>query len=120
MGFGHAVYRTDDPRSTLLREVAQELGGARAELAVEVERLIVDALAELKPGRQLYTNVEYYAGVVMEAAGLPPELFTPTFAVSRVIGWTANVLEQATDNRIIRPSARYTGPLAPQPVPELA
>lgn len=119
MGFGHAVYRTDDPRSTLLREVALELGGDRVELAVQVERLIVETLAELKPGRQLYANVEYYAGVVMEAAGLPPELFTPTFAVSRVIGWTANVLEQATDNRIIRPSARYVGPPAPQPVPEL-
>ncbi|HRW38317.1 MAG: CBS domain-containing protein [Acidimicrobiales bacterium] len=117
MGFGHAVYRTDDPRSVLLRSVAEGLGGERAELAIAVERLIVDTLAELKPGRQLYANVEYYAGVVMEAAGLPPELFTPTFAVSRVIGWCANILEQATDNRIIRPSARYVGPPAPQPVP---
>ncbi|MEZ5179496.1 MAG: citrate/2-methylcitrate synthase [Acidimicrobiales bacterium] len=120
MGFGHAVYKTDDPRSTLLRDVAVGLGGARAELAVEVERLIVDTLAEVKPGRQLYANVEYYAGVVMEAAGIPPELFTPTFAVSRVIGWTANVLEQATDNRIIRPSARYVGPPPPQPVLDVA
>lgn len=117
MGFGHAVYRTDDPRSVLLRSVAQRLGGERAELAVAVERQIVDALAELKPGRQLYANVEYYAGVVMEAAGLDPELFTPTFAVSRVVGWCANVIEQAADNRIIRPSARYVGPPAPAPVP---
>ncbi len=120
MGFGHAVYKTDDPRSVLLREVAQRLGGPRAELAVQVERLIVDTLAELKPGRELYANVEYYAGVVMEAAGLPPSLFTPTFAVSRVIGWCANVAEQAADNRIIRPSARYVGPPAPQPVPAVA
>lgn len=119
MGFGHAVYRTDDPRSTFLREVAQELGGDRADLAVAVECHIVAALAELKPGRQLYANVEYYAGVVMEAAGLPPELFTPTFAVSRTIGWTANILEQAADNRIIRPSARYVGPPPPVPVPEI-
>jgi citrate synthase len=117
MGFGHAVYKTDDPRSTLLREVAQRLGGPRAEFATQVERLIVDTLAEVKPGRQLYANVEFYAGVVMEAAGLPPELFTPTFAVSRVIGWCANVMEQAADNRIIRPSARYVGPVPPQPVP---
>lgn len=117
MGFGHAVYKTDDPRSTLLREVAQRLGGSRADLAVEVERLVVDTLAELKPGRELYANVEYYAGVVMETVGLPPVLFTPTFAVSRVIGWCANVLEQATNNRIIRPSARYVGPPPPQPVP---
>lgn len=120
MGFGHAVYRTDDPRSTLLRQIALQLGGERAEFAAQVERAIVDTLAELKPGRQLYANVEFYAGVVMEAAGLPPELFTPTFAVSRTIGWCANVLEQATDNRIIRPSARYVGPPAPQPVPVLA
>ncbi|MCU1352695.1 MAG: citrate (Si)-synthase [Acidimicrobiales bacterium] len=117
MGFGHAVYKTDDPRSLLLRRVAQELGGPRVDLAVEVERQIVATLAELKPGRQLYANVEYYAGVVMERCGLPPELFTPTFAVSRMIGWSANVLEQAADNRIIRPSARYVGPEAPQPVP---
>ncbi len=116
MGFGHAVYRTDDPRSVLLRDVAQRLGGDRADMAVAVERLIVASLAELKPGRELYANVEYYAGVVMEAAGLPPSLFTPTFSVSRVIGWCANVLEQATDNRIIRPSARYVGPPPPQPV----
>lgn len=117
MGFGHAVYKTDDPRSVLLRRVAQDLGGPRADMAVAVERLIVDTLAEVKPGRELYANVEYYAGVVMEAAGLPPALFTPTFAVSRVIGWCANIGEQAADNRIIRPSARYVGPPAPQPVP---
>ncbi len=117
MGFGHAVYRTADPRSVLLREVAQRQGGPRVEMAVEVERLIVDTLAELKPGRELYANVEYYAGVVMECAGLPPTLFTPTFSVSRVIGWCANILEQAADNRIIRPSARYVGPPPPQPVP---
>lgn len=119
MGFGHAVYRTEDPRSALLRSVAQRLGGERAELAVAVEQHVVDALAELKPGRQLYANVEYYAGVVMEAAGLPPELFTPTFAVSRVIGWCANVMEQAGDRHIIRPSARYVGPPPPAPVPPI-
>jgi citrate synthase len=120
MGFGHAVYRTDDPRSLLLRRIGQQLGGDRIDFAVAVERQIVDTLAELKPGRQLYPNVEFYAGVVMERCGLPPELFTPTFAVSRVIGWCANVLEQADDNRIIRPSARYVGPEPPQPVPALA
>jgi len=117
MGFGHAVYRTDDPRSLLLRRIGQQLGGDRIDFAVAVERQIVDTLAELKPGRQLYPNVEFYAGVVMERCGLPPDLFTPTFAVSRVIGWCANVLEQADDNRIIRPSARYVGPEPPQPVP---
>jgi citrate synthase len=117
MGFGHRVYKTDDPRSVLMRSVAQRLGGDRQALAVQVEQTVVDVLAELKPGRELYANVEFYAGVVMEASGLPPELFTPTFASSRVIGWCANILEQAADNRIIRPSARYVGPPPPQPVP---
>jgi citrate synthase len=119
MGFGHRVYRTDDPRSLLLKSVAQRLGGPMADFAVEVERTVVDVLAELKPGRELYANVEFYAGVVMDRCGLPRELFTPTFASSRVIGWCANILEQAADNRIIRPSARYVGPPPPQPVPAL-
>ena len=78
--------------------------------ATQVEQTVVDVLAELKPGRELYANVEFYAGVVMDRCGLPRELFTPTFASSRVIGWCANILEQAADNRIIRPSARYVGP----------
>ena len=120
MGFGHAVYRTEDPRSRLLRAVAQQLGGPLAELAVEVERTVVEVLAELKPGRELYANVEFYAGVVMAACGVPAEMFTPTFASSRVIGWSANVLEQAADPKIIRPSARYVGPPPPQPVPSIA
>ena len=119
MGFGHAVYRTDDPRAALLRGIAQERGGRLAEFATEVEKTVVRVLAELKPGRSLNTNVEFWAGVVMEQAGLARDLFTPTFTVSRVIGWTANVLEQAQDSKIIRPSARYTGLPAPQPVPEL-
>ncbi len=119
MGFGHAVYRTEDPRSRMLRHVAQQLGGPLADLAVEVERCVVEVLAELKPGRELYANVEFYAGVVMAACGVPPEMFTPTFASSRVIGWSANVLEQARDPKIIRPIARYVGPPPPQPVPPL-
>src|SRR5882762_822012 len=119
MGFGHAVYRTDDPRSVFLRGVAKRLGAAKLGFAEQVERTVVEVLNELKPGRNLYANVEYYAGVVMEEAGLPRDLFTPTFASSRVIGWCANILEQAADNRIIRPSARYVGPPPPEPVPEL-
>ncbi|CAN5195909.1 hypothetical protein BH24ACT1_BH24ACT1_13100 [soil metagenome] len=119
MGFGHRIYKTEDPRSALLRELAQRLGGDKAEFAATVERTIVEVLAELKPGRELYANVEFYAGVVMERCGIPPAMFTPTFASSRVIGWCANILEQASDNRIIRPSARYVGPPPPQPVPEL-
>ncbi|MFF8321446.1 citrate synthase/methylcitrate synthase [Streptomyces bobili] len=116
MGFGHAVYRTEDPRSRMLREIAQRFGGPRVDFAVEVERQVEAILAELKPGRELHTNVEFYAGVVMEFCGLPREMFTPTFAAARVVGWSANILEQAQDKKIIRPAARYVGPRAPVPV----
>jgi citrate synthase len=118
MGFGHRVYKTDDPRSTMLRGVAERLGGPMVDLAKAIERKAIEVLAEMKPGRQLYTNVEFYAGVVMDTCGVPREMFTPTFASSRVIGWTSHVLEQAADNRLIRPSAHYTGPPPPQPVPD--
>jgi citrate synthase len=103
----------------LARQLADEDAGSAAlvGLAETVERRVVELLAELKPGRALHANVEFYAGVVMQLAGLPRELFTPTFAVARVIGWTTHVLEQATDSKIIRPSARYVGPPAPQPLP---
>jgi citrate synthase len=117
MGFGHRVYKTDDPRSVMLRSVAERLGGSKVEFAEQVERVAIEVLAELKPGRKLYTNVEFYAGVVMDTCGVPREMFTPTFASSRVIGWTAHILEQAADNRLIRPSAQYVGPPPPQPVP---
>jgi citrate synthase len=120
MGFGHAVYRTDDPRSLLLREIARSLGGPTVDLALEVEQRVVAVLAEAKPGRSIYANVEFYAGVVMAACGIPAAMFTPTFTASRLVGWCANILEQADDPRIIRPSARYVGPPAPQPVPPFA
>ncbi|MFG3660408.1 citrate synthase/methylcitrate synthase [Streptomyces sp. NPDC047706] len=110
MGFGHPVYRTEDPRSRMLRGIAQEFGGPLVDFAVEVERRVETILAELKPGRELHTNVEFYAGVVMELCGLPREMFTPTFAAARVVGWSANILEQSQDSKIIRPAARYVGP----------
>jgi len=115
MGFGHAVYRTVDPRSTLLREIAEGLGGELVERAVAVEAEVLATLAELKPGRPLPSNVEYYAGVVMATVGLPREMFTPTFAVSRTIGWCAHAVEQAAVGKLIRPAARYIGP-PPTPV----
>lgn len=110
MGFGHAVYRAPDPRSALLREVAERLGGDLVEFATAVEAEILVTLAELKPGRPLPSNVEFYAGVVMETAGLPRSMFTPTFAVSRTVGWCAHIVEQAAAGKLIRPSSRYVGP----------
>lgn len=116
MGFGHPIYRTEDPRSRMLKEIARGFGGDRVETAVAVEAAILDALEQLKPGRALNTNVEYYAGLVMEQCQIPAEMFTPTFAAARVVGWTAHILEQAAGSKIIRPSARYVGPAAPEPV----
>lgn len=125
MGFGHAVYSADDPRSVMLRGVARRIAvgdDARqfVAFAEATETGVIAVLDRLKPGRQLRTNVEFYAGVVMQLCGIPPEMFTPTFASSRVIGWCANVLEQAADNKIIRPSARYIGPPPAQPIAAIA
>jgi citrate synthase len=102
----------------MLRGIAESIGGDIVDFAKKVETRIVEILNEVKPGREIYTNVEFYAGVVMNDCGLPRELFTPTFASSRVIGWCTHILEQAADNRLIRPSARYIGPPPPQPVPD--
>ncbi|GAA1373221.1 citrate synthase/methylcitrate synthase [Streptomyces beijiangensis] len=120
MGFGHPVYRTEDPRSRMLRGIAQQFGGPLVDFAVQVEARVEAILAELKPGRELHTNVEFYAGVVMELCGLPREMFTPTFCAARVVGWSANILEQSADSKIIRPAARYVGPVPPHPVPAAA
>ncbi|MBY8881251.1 citrate synthase [Actinacidiphila acidipaludis] len=117
MGFGHPVYTTEDPRSRMLKGIAREFGGDLVEFAVRVEERAEAVLAELKPGRNLHINVEFFAGVVMELCGLPREMFTPTFAAARVVGWSANVLEQAEDSKIIRPAARYVGPAPAVPVP---
>lgn len=117
MGFGHAVYRGLDPRSELLKRTARELGGETAELALGVEDAVVRVLDEAKPDRPLRANVEYYAGVVMQSCGIPREMFTPTFAASRTVGWSAHVLEQARSRKLIRPSSRYVGPEAPAPLP---
>jgi citrate synthase len=115
MGFGHAVYRSVDPRSVLLRAIAEELaanqlGGELVERAIAVEAEILVTLAELKPDRELPSNVEYYAGVVMASAGVPREMFTPTFAVSRTVGWCIHAVEQAAAGKLIRPAANYVGP----------
>ena len=109
MGFGHAVYRTRDPRSGLLRDIATATPGDLVDQAVEVERRVLETLARVKPDRPLPSNVEFFAGVVMASSGLPRALFTPTFAVSRTVGWTTHAVEQAAQGKLIRPSARYVG-----------
>ncbi|OSM42748.1 citrate/2-methylcitrate synthase [Nesterenkonia sp. PF2B19] len=110
MGFGHPVYRTVDPRSQMLKQFVRDLGGSRVQAALDFEQAAERVLAELKPGRALHANLEFYASVLMERCGIPREMFTATFAVGRVVGWSAHILEQAQDSKIIRPSARFTGP----------
>jgi citrate synthase len=110
-GFGHRAYKTDDPRAVVLHGIALRVADQRRlELAEAVERSALAALRAAHPNARLYTNVEFWSAVVLEAVGLPRELFTPTFAVARTAGWTAHALEQAADNRLIRPDIEYVGP----------
>lgn len=110
MGFGHRVYKTYDPRAEELRELARLADPEEFVLARRVEELALALLEEEKPGHRLYTNVEFYSAVLLASVGLPGDFFTPTFAVSRAAGWTAHILEQVGNNRLIRPDADYTGP----------
>lgn len=111
MGFGHRIYRTEDPRSILLRRKCLELQGSDPwlDLAVDAEKRIIHLLNERKPGRALYTNVEFYAAAIMRSIEMPPELFTPTFSIARIVGWTAHTIEQQEDNVIFRPQSIYIG-----------
>ena len=112
MGFGHRVYRAYDPRAAALRKVAEAMEHRPdwLELAIAVEDVALRILAEKHPDRALKTNVEYYAAPVLQGVGLSPDLFPATFSLARHAGWTAHVLEQAADNRLIRPDVRYIGP----------
>ena len=116
MGFGHRVYRTYDPRARALGEIAEGLAGENERLALarHVEETALRLLDEYKPGRKLYTNVEYYAAVVLGGVALPPDLYPSTFAAARTAGWTAHILEQLQHNRLIRPTVDYVGPM-PEP-----
>jgi len=121
-GFGHRAYKTEDPRGLVLHRIARTVADpARFELAERVEEVALRALRKARPEARLFTNVEYYSALVLEAVGLPREMFTPTFAVARTAGWTAHALEQAADNRLIRPEVEYVGPAKgrawPRPVP---
>ncbi|WP_223589348.1 citrate synthase/methylcitrate synthase [Neobacillus bataviensis] len=113
MGFGHRVYKTRDPRAIALKTKLLELVGEDEwlDLAMEVEEIAIKVLEDLKPGRALYTNVEFYAAAIMKAIEMEPELFTPTFTASRMVGWTAHILEQAENNTIFRPQSKYIGVL---------
>ena len=117
MGFGHRVYRTYDPRAKILKALCERLNPKFYELASKVEETALAILHEEHPERPQATNVEFYSAGVLQAIGLPKEYFPPTFAVSRVAGWSAHVLEQAAHNRLIRPQSEYIGPEPRKPVP---
>ena len=118
MGFGHRVYRAEDPRARLLSRTADELGSARVEAARALESAALSALQERHPERVLATNVEYWAAIVLDVADIPAKLTPAMFACARVAGWSAHILEQKRVARLIRPSARYTGP-GPRSLSEL-
>jgi citrate synthase len=115
MGFGHRVYRAEDPRARVLRETCRKLGSPRFEVAEALEKAALAELQARKPDRVLATNVEFWSAVTLDHADVPPELFTPMFTAARVAGWSAHILEQKREGRLIRPTAKYIGP-GPRPV----
>jgi citrate synthase len=112
MGFGHRVYRAEDPRARVLRRTARELGAPRYEVAEALEQAALKELRERRPDRVLETNVEFWAAIVLDFAEVPPHMFTAMFTCARTGGWSAHILEQKRTGRLIRPSARYIGPAA--------
>jgi citrate synthase len=118
MGFGHRVYRAEDPRARVLRRASHEIGARRVEAAEALEKAALAELQARRPDRVLATNVEFWSAVVLDFADIPPELFTPMFTCARTAGWSAHILEQKREGRLIRPTAKYVGP-APRPLSEL-
>jgi len=116
MGFGHRVYKVRDPRAEVLSAVAEEMGGAVLhdkqlfDLAREVERTVLRVLDDVKPGRNLKTNVEFYTALVLQSLGLKPSSFVALFACGRAAGWAAHVIEQHAEDHLIRPMSEYVGP----------
>ncbi|MEU6700298.1 citrate synthase 2 [Pseudonocardia sp. NPDC046786] len=110
MGFGHRVYRAEDPRARVLRRTCQELGAPRFEAAAELERTALSILRERRPDRPIETNVEFWAAVILDFAEVPPHMMPAMFTSARTAGWSAHVLEQKREGKLVRPSAQYIGP----------
>ncbi|MEZ5119531.1 MAG: citrate synthase 2 [Candidatus Nanopelagicales bacterium] len=115
MGFGHRVYRAEDPRARVLRRTAKELDAPRYEVAEALEKAALSELKARRPDRVLETNVEFWAAIVLDFAEVPAHMFTSMFTCARLAGWSAHVLEQKRTGRLIRPSARYVGPAPRRP-----
>src|SRR6202790_993460 len=118
MGFGHRIYRAEDPRARVLRRTARRLGSPRVEVAEALETAALAELQARRPDRVLATNVEFWSAVVLDFAEVPPDLFTSMFTCARTAGWSAHILEQKREGRLIRPSAKYVGP-GPRPLSDL-
>ena len=110
MGYGHRVYRAEDPRARVLRRTARELGAPRYDVAEALEKAALAELRERRPDRVLETNVEFWAAIVLDFAEVPAHMFTSMFTCARLAGWSAHILEQKRTGRLVRPSARYVGP----------
>jgi citrate synthase len=109
MGFGHRIYRAEDPRARVLRRTCSELGSPRFQAAEALEKAALAELHARRPDRVLATNVEFWSAVVLDLAEVPPDLFTPMFTCARVAGWSAHILEQKREAKLIRPTAKYIG-----------
>jgi citrate synthase len=118
MGFGHRVYRAEDPRARVLRRTAKEINAPRVEVAEALENAALAELQARRPDRVLATNVEFWSAVVLDFAEVPPELFTPMFTCARTAGWSAHIMEQKREGKLIRPTAKYVGP-GPRPLSDL-
>ncbi|MPZ81543.1 MAG: citrate synthase [Actinophytocola sp.] len=118
MGFGHRVYRAEDPRARVLRRTCQELGAVRYEAAAELEQAALTELRERRPDRAIETNVEFWAAVILDFAKVPPHMMPAMFTCARTAGWCAHIMEQKRTGRLVRPSAHYVGP-GPRGVDEI-
>jgi citrate synthase len=118
MGFGHRVYRAEDPRARVLRRTCRELDAPRYEAAAALEQAALTVLRERRPDRAIETNVEFWAAVILDFAQVPPQMMPSMFTAARTAGWSAHILEQKQESKLVRPSAQYIGP-APRTPPEV-